>query len=92
MENLENYKELKEKLTALSAGWVGKDRLDASWICVTMRGKNWRKKKAVGCEKDYYWGWIFFDTSTNSDSYGLYEEIYKLCEPYKDLIVRERQL
>ena len=92
MENLENYKELKNKLEALSSNWDKQQGLSASYINVAMYGKNWRKKKAVGCKKDYYYGWIFFSTSTNSDGYGLYEEIKKLCAPYKDLLVTERQL
>ena len=92
MENLENYKDLKNKLETLSSNWDKQQFLSASHIIVTMHGKDWRKKKAVGCKKDYYYGWIFFSTSTNSDGYGLYEEIKKLCAPYKDLLVTETQL
>ena len=87
-----NYKELKSKLDSLSKNWDKQQGLDAAYINVSMVGKNWRKKKAVGCKKDYYWGWIFFSTSTNSDGDGLYEKIKELCSPYKDLFVNQRQL
>ena len=91
-QDLENYRQLRSKLSSLSENWDKQQGLGATYINVSMVGKDWRKKKAVGCKKDFYYGWIFFSTSTNSDGYGLYEQIKKLCEPYKDLSVIERQL
>lgn len=90
--NYKNYKELKSKLENLSKNWDKQQGLDASYINVKMLGKDWRKKKSLGCKKDYYWGWIFFSTSTNSDGYGLYQKIKELCSPYKDLLVTEKQV
>jgi len=86
-----DYQTLRNDLEKLSSNWDKQQGLDASYIEVKMLGKDWRKKKKVGCKKSYD-GWIFFSTSTNSAGYDLYQEIRKLTANFKDLRVIERQL
>lgn len=70
--------------------------LDANWVCVKYVGKDWRFAKKIGCKKDYYYGWIFYSTSTNSAGTALCDKIInavqRLSLSREHFVVRERQL
>ena len=90
MKTLQDYQNLKIQLEEIRANHK-EEYLDAGSVIVRGKGLNWRECKKLGMQKDYYYGWIFYSTSTNSNSYGLYEKIENACDGF-NLSVIERQL
>jgi hypothetical protein len=88
MKTLQDYQNLKTELETIKANHK-ETYLDASWICVRPINMNWREAKKIGCKKDYYWGWIFYSTSTNSNGNELYNKIKEACKDF-DMYVNER--
>jgi len=66
--------------------------LDALWIGIMKPSSmGWREAKKLGMEKDFYYGWMFYSTSTNSNGNDLLEKIQKVCSPY-DMRIRTYDL
>lgn len=92
MKTIQDYQNLKTELETIST--IHEEQrggLDATFISVSANGMNWREAKKIGMKKDYYYGWVFYSTATNSNGYDLYEKIKKACNGF-DLYVSERQL
>jgi hypothetical protein len=90
MKNSKDYQNLKKQLQEIRANHK-ETHLDSGFIIVTGMGINWRQCKKLGMKKSAYYGWVFYSTSTNSNSYDLYEKIKKACMGF-NLYVSERQL
>lgn len=90
MKTLQDYQNLKNQLEEIKINHKG-EHLDAGFVMVRAKGLNWRECKKLGMNKDSYYGWVFYSTSTNTNSYSLYEKIEKACEGF-NLFVTERQL
>ena len=92
MKTLQDYQSLKTELETISAIHEEKrGALDSTFISVSASGMNWREAKKIGMEKDYYYGWVFYCTSTDSNGYALYEKIKEACKGF-NLYVSQRQL
>ncbi len=89
MKTLNDYKELLNKLDLLTNNWDKNQGLDASFFAIIV--KDWRLAKSIGAKKDSYYGWIFYSTSTNSDSNGLSNKLNELILGF-ELRIIERQL
>jgi hypothetical protein len=92
MKTITDYQNLKTELETISA--IHKKQrggLESTFISVSASGMNWREAKKIGMKKDYYYGWVFYSDSTNSNGYALYEKIKQACEGF-NLYVSERQL
>ena len=89
MKSLIEYKELTNQLNLLTNSWDKNQGLDASLFAIIVN--NWRLAKSIGAKKDSYYGWIFYSTSTNSDSNGLSNKLNELILGF-DLRIIERQL
>jgi hypothetical protein len=90
MKTLKDYQDLKNKLENIRAEHK-QDGLDPNFISVRASGMNWREAKKIGMKKDYYYGWVFYSTSTNSNGYDLYIKIKNACKDF-NLSVIEKQL
>lgn len=90
MKTITDYQNLKTELETIKANHK-EEYLDPCFISVRASGMNWREAKKIGMKKDYYYGWVFYKTSTNSNGYDLYEKIKQACEGF-NLYVSERQL
>tara|TARA_B100000497_G_C7607908_1_gene365045 strand:+ start:162 stop:434 length:273 start_codon:yes stop_codon:yes gene_type:complete len=90
MKNSQDYQHLKTELEKIKSNHK-EEYLDPCFISITASGMGWRKAKSLGMKKDYYYGWVFYRTSTNSNGYELYEKLQSACEGY-ELCVSERQL
>jgi len=90
MKTIEDYQNLKNELEKIRVEHK-EQYLDASFIQVSASGMNWREAKKIGMKKDYYCGWLFYTTSTNSNGNDLYEKIKNICKGF-NLSVRETQL
>jgi len=88
-----DYQDLLIKLISIKTlhDAKGNKGLDATFISVVADGMGWREAKKMGFRKDYYYGWILYSTSTNSNGYNLYENIKLACEGF-NVRVSERQL
>jgi hypothetical protein len=89
MKSLIEYKELTNQLNSLTNNWDKNQGLDASFFAIIV--KDWRLAKSIGAKKDSYYGWIFYSTSTNSDSNGLSKKLNELISGF-ELRIIERQL
>lgn len=63
--------------------------LDANWMAVIYKGNDSAVK--VQCKKDYY-GWMLFNTSTNSAGTSLADKIGNAIADYPELTIVEHQL
>lgn len=90
MKTVQDYQELRNELVKIRVEHK-EEGLDPNFISVRASGMNWREAKKIGMKKDYYYGWVFYSTATNSSGYDLYEKIKQACEGFK-LSVVERQL
>jgi hypothetical protein len=90
MKTITDYQNLKTELETIKVNHKEKG-LDPCFISVSASGMNWREAKKIGMKKDYYYGWVFYSTSTNSNGYDLYEKIKQACKGFS-LYVSERQL
>lgn len=90
MKTLQDYQELRNELVKIRVEHK-EEGLDPNFILVRASGMNWREAKKMGMEKDYYYGWVFYSTSTNSNGYDLYRKIKNACKDF-NLSVIEKQL
>jgi len=93
LKTFQDYQDLIVELDSIKANHEaqGNTGLDASWIRVGANGLNWREAKKLGFTKDYYYGWTFYTTSTNTRGYDLFEKIQEACKGFS-VRVREKQL
>lgn len=89
MKSLIEYKELTNKLNDLKNNWNESQGLDASFFAIVV--KNWRLAKSIGAKKDGYYGWIFYSTSTNSNSSLFSDKLNEIITGF-ELKIIERQL
>lgn len=78
---MEDYLNLQEELKQVKLNHEEKfdgKGLDAVWVGVFLNGSDWRIAKKLGLDKDYYYGYKLFSTSTNSVGYELYEAIKRV--------------
>ena len=90
-----DYGKCKQELDALAAGWddhpENMKQHDENWVCVRFPKSMWRIAKAVGAEKDGYWGWILWNKSVQDNGSNFAVEVQKIAWKY-GLYASERQL
>ena len=92
-KTFQDYQDLKVELDSIKANHKaqGNTGLDATYISIVASGMNWREAKKMGLKKDFYYGWMLYSTSTNSNGYELFEKMKEACKGFS-LRVSERQL
>ena len=92
-KTIQDYQDLRIELDSIKANHdaQGNTALDATYISIVASGMGWREAKKMGFKKDFYYGWMFYSTSTNSSGYELFEKMKEACKGFS-LRVSERQL
>ena len=92
-KTIQDYQDLRTELDSIKAEHKaqGNTGLDATYISIVASGMGWREAKKMGFKKDFYYGWMFYSTSTNSNGYELFEKMRLACDGF-NLKVTERQL
>ena len=92
MESQEFYIALQEQLVEMKSNWVDNQGLDASYFSVSFPSSQWRLAKKCGAKKDYFYGWVLWRASVNSNSTKFRENIEEIVGENSGVYISERQL